>query len=100
MHGFYSAGTQVGFQRQVEIGCVHADKYIGWSRDQPLAQLAAYAHNFPVAAYQFPAEAVHRQLVLWPPGLHTAGHHLRAAYSAHVKGLPARLHTIYQAPGQ
>ena len=37
VHGFYSAGTQVRFQRQVEIGGVYADKYIGWSRDQPLA---------------------------------------------------------------
>ena len=100
MHGFGSAGAQVGFQRQVEVGRIHADEDIGRFSNKALAQLTADAHNFTVAADQFPAETVHRQLVLRPPGLHTASDHLRAAYSAHLQRTPARLHTLDQSTSQ
>jgi two-component system sensor histidine kinase MprB len=65
-----------------------------------LVQLATDTYNFAVAADQLPTETVNSQLVLRPPSLHAATHHLRSADSADFKRIPTRLHPIDQTPGE
>src|SRR5256885_10288254 len=72
MHGLDARSPQVGFQAQVEVGRIDADKN-GWRLlEQALAQLPADVQNLGQPAKHFPAVAMHGQPLAGPPCLKTA----------------------------
>ena len=99
VNGLDAFSFERGFQIQIEIGCVHANKHIGALLQQPSFELIADAHDFPVMTQHLHV-ATHGKLVAGPPGVEATPCHLRPANAVCVKRGPAFLQTIKQQAGQ
>ena len=78
MHRDNASFFQREFQIEVEIRCVHADKYIRRITDELLAQLAADTGDFAIMAQHFDV-AVHSELFHGKENFHPCRLHLRPA---------------------